>query len=413
MRFDEKNVKFRGAAAASTRSALPRICMPTWRNFRRNAFRCALYEAQDILVENDDVDLIRLDMTWGAWFKETSLIRPLYHDVSRKLIFTNLGLKKVQLSREYDVFIAACCTWSDLVYINAIKRWRDHCKISICWIDEMWAAAIPKYKYWLHALSQFDYVFIGARSSVSALSQAANRPCYWLPIGVDALRFCPFPDPPARVIDVYSIGRRHEGIHCEMLKTAEQGSLFYVYDTLTNYKTNTANTEVYDYQQHRNLFANIAKRSRYFVVAPAKMDSGLEIRGQVEIGARYYEGAAAGAVMIGEAPDCEAFREHFGWPEAVIKIQPDGSDIAAVIRDLGSHPARVAAISRRNTKEALLHHDWVYRWNEMFRIAGIEPSPRMVTRERRLKDIADFLVSANENNAPQIRRAGPVASEHK
>lgn len=38
--------------------------MPTWRNFAKHVYRCGLYEAQDILVEIDDVDLIRLDMTW-------------------------------------------------------------------------------------------------------------------------------------------------------------------------------------------------------------------------------------------------------------------------------------------------------------------------------------------------------------
>jgi hypothetical protein len=174
-----------------------------------------------------------------------------------------------------------------------------------------------------------------------------------------------------------------------MLKAAERGKLFYVHDTLAGGNTNTANTEVYDHQQHRNLFANIAKRSRCFVVSAAKMDAFDETQGQVEIGSRFYEGAAAGTVMIGQAPDCEAYRELFGWPEVVIQIQPDGSDIMAVLSDLGSDPERMAAISRRNTKEALLHHDWVYRWNEMFRVAGIELSPRMAARERRLKDLAD------------------------
>jgi hypothetical protein len=181
-----------------------------------------------------------------------------------------------------------------------------------------------------------------------------------------------------------------------MLRAAERRRLFYVYDTLTNSNTtktaNTANTEVNDHRQHRNLFANIAKRSRYFVVAPAKMDALSEIRGQVEVGSRYYEGAAAGTVMIGEAAECEAYRDLFGWPEAVIQIRPDGSDVTAVLNDLDSDPERVAAIGRRNAKEALLRHDWVYRWNEMFRVAGIKPSPRMAARERRLKDMADFAI---------------------
>jgi hypothetical protein len=359
------------------------------------AFRCGLYEAQDILVENDDVDLVQLDMTWGAWFKETSLRRPLYHDVSRKLVYANPGLRKVRLATNYDLFIVVCDVWTDIPCINAIERWRDQCKISICWIDEMWAAAIPRYKYWLHALSQFDYVFVGYKGTVAPISQAANRSCYWLPRGVDALRFSPFSN--ARVIDVYSIGRRHDGIHREMLKAAEQNKLFYVYDTLAGSKTDTAATEVYDHRQHRKLFANIAKRSKYFLVAAGKMDALSETRGQVEVGSRYYEGAAAGTVMVGEVPDCEAYRELFGWPEAVIPICPDGSNVKAVLSELGSDPERTSAISRRNAKEALLRHDWAYRWNEMFRVVGIEPSPRMAARERRLKDMADMIAKTNEN----------------
>ena len=386
MGFAKEKNRHREAAEAPTRSASPRICMPTWRNFARRAHQCGLYEAQDVLVEVADVDLIHLDKGWGAWFKETSLRRPLYHDVSRKLVFANPGLKKVRLSDDYDIFIAVCSTYWDLPNVNAIERWRNHCKISMCWIDEMWADEIPKYKYWHDALSQFDYVFTGCKGTVSALSQATNRPCYWLPGGVDALRFSPFPDPPARVIDVYSIGRRHEGIHREILKAAERGGFFYMYAT----HASAGSAEVIDYKQHRDLFANIAKRSHYFLVAAAKMNSLGETRGQVEVGYRYYEGAAAGAVMIGEAPDCEAYRELFGWPEAVIQIQPDGSDVVAVLSALGSDAERMVAISTRNAKEALLHHDWVYRWNEMFRVAGIEPTPRMAARERRLKDMADL-----------------------
>jgi spore maturation protein CgeB len=388
----------RHAAETPAQLASPRICMPTWRNFTKRAFQCGLYEAQDVLVEIDDVDLIRLDMTWGRWFTETSLRRPLYHDVTRKLIFANPGLKKVRLNEHYDVFIAVCATFWDLPYVNAIERWKDHCKISVCWIDELWAASISDHKYWLPALSQFDYVFVGYRDTVPALSRATNRPCYWLPGGIDALRFSPFPDKAARVIDVYSIGRRYEGMHRELLKAAKRGELFYVHDTLVN----TAYTAVYDHRQHRDLFANIAKRSRYFVIAPAKMDATDERQGQLEVGYRCYEGAAAGAVMIGEAPDCEAYRELFGWPEAVVPIQPDGSDIMAVLSDLGSDPERMAAISKRNAKEALFHHDWVYRWKEMFRIAGIEPSPRMAARERHLKDMANLL-SADRTMLSQYR----------
>ena len=80
----------------------------------------------------------------------------------------------------------------------------------------------------------------------------------------------------------------------------------------------------------------------------------------------------------------------FGWRDVVIQVQPDGSDVQDVLAGLNLEPERVSKISRRNGAEALLRHDWVYRWKKIFQVAGIEPSPRMVERERRLRELADL-----------------------
>lgn len=368
----------------------PRICMPTARNFTKRLFQCGFYEAQDLLREMADVDLIELEPSSGFRFRESWQRRLLYRDISKTLIYANPGLRKVRLTGQYDLFVSHCQTYWDLLYVNAIDGWKDHCKTSVCWIDELWASAIPLYKYWIHALSRFDHVFVGYRGTVAPLSAAIDQHCHWLPGAVDALRFSPYPSPPARVIDVYSIGRRCEGIHRAMLGASARKEMFYVYDTFPS-----VFTEVYDHQQHRDFYASVAKRSRYFMVAPGKMDVPEETQGQVAIGFRYYEAAAAGAVMIGQAPKCVEFSEMFGWPDVVMEIRPDGSDVLEVLASLESEPGRVSTISRRNSKEALLRHDWVYRWKKIFQVASIEPSPAMVDRERRLSELAQLAFSTN------------------
>jgi hypothetical protein len=361
----------------------PRICMPSGRNFRKEAYYCGHFEAQDVLVEVDDVDLICLEPARGYKFKEFWQRRLLCRDVSRRLIFANPGHHKVRLSHDYDLFLVRCQTEKDVPDFNAIDGWKEHCKTSVCWIDEMWAAQIPKQKYWLHALNQFDHVFIGCLGTVEPLSKALGRPIRWLPGAVDTLRFTPYPDPPARAIDVYSIGRRQEGIHQRLLQAANRREIFYIYDTFLG-----SLSEVYDHRQHRDHFANVVKRSQYFMVAPGKMDSIAENLGQSEVGHRYCEGAAAGAVMLGQAPNGEVFRQMFPYPDAVIQVQPDGCDVMEVIAELGSDPVRVSAAAQRNAVGALLCHDWVYRWKEVLRAAGLEPSPRMVKRECHLKEVA-------------------------
>jgi len=367
--------------------------MPSGRNFKKEAFMCGHYEAQDVLAEVDDVDLICLERRNRYQLKEFWQRRLMFHDISRRVVFANPGLRKVRLTREYDLFLARLQTEKDLLDVNAIEGWKDHCKTSVCWIDEIWAASLPSQKYWIHAFKQFDHVFVGMRGTVAPLSDAIGQPCRYLPPAVDALRFTPYPDPPARVIDVCSIGRRQESIHQALLEAARRRDLFYLHDTFAGLSL----ANVYDHRQHRDHFANLTKRSRYFMVAPGKVDCFSETRGQAEVAGRYFEGAAAGAVMIGQVPNCQVFQELFFWQDAVVEIRPDGSDVSEVLLRLDLEPERVAAMSRRNAVEALLRHDWVYRWKEIFQVVGLEPSSRMLERERRLRELAALPSDALED----------------
>ena len=374
----------------------PRICMPSGRLFKKKAFLAGHYEAQDVLGEIDDIDLICLEPGPGYSVRESWQRRLLFHDFSRRLIFQNPGLKKVRLTKDYDVFLAFCQYNHDFLHINAIEGWKDRCKISVCWIDEMWAAELSQYRYWIHALKQFDYVFVSSLGTVEPLSKAIEKPCRWLPGGVDALRFSPYPNPVPRVIDVYSIGRRCDAIHQELYRASKNKSIFYIYDTFEG-----SLSDVYDHREHRDLFSNVAKRSKYFMVAPGKITLPNETRGQEEIGRRFYEGAAAGTVMIGQAPNSDSFQQMFPWPEAVIKIEPDGSDVIDVIARLNAAPEQVCAISQRNAAEALLRHDWVYRWKDLLQTIGIDPLPEMAVRERRLRELADVILASADSYSAQ------------
>ena len=133
----------------------------------------------------------------------------------------------------------------------------------------------------------------------------------------------------------------------------------------------------------------MAKRSRYFIVAPALMDVTKQIKDQSEVGFRFYEASAAGAIMLGQAPNCESFNRMFDWPDSVIEVQPDGSDLDKVLSTLANQPKRLLEISLRNAKEAILRHDWVYRWKQILNIAGLKPTPELEIREKRLKQMAE------------------------
>ena len=370
-------------------SRRPRICMPTWRAFSRKAYVYGWYEAEDVILNSDDVELIQAEP--AEWFDFTALWhrRLVWRDVSKRLAYVNPGLRKVRLKNEYDLLFFHCQSWFELFYLNAIDGWQDHCKTSVCWIDEMWISDLPHYKSWIPSLARFDHVILSMKETVKPVSEAIERQCHYVPGAVDALRFTPYPRPPARVIDAYSIGHRWEKIHRSLLKLTDKNEIFYLYDTIQS-----GGNIAPDYRQHRDLLANMAKRSRYFLVAPAKMDKPEQTKGQVEVGFRYYEGAAAGAVLLGQAPNCEHFRQMFDWPDSVIEIKPDGSDVRNVLESLAEQPERLAEISRRNAAEALLRHDWGYRWSEVLKIAGLTPTPGWHARKRLLHDLAELALKS-------------------
>jgi len=364
--------------------------VPTISAFSRSTFRSRLYEAEDVLAECDDVELIQLKPSRSFVTKSKWVGRIVYRDLSRRAVNLNPGLEPVRLSKDYDLFVLVCAAWwPDLWYANAVQGWQERCKTSVCWIDELWTRDIQVLRRWLPILNKFDHVLIGTSGTAAALGDALGRSCREMLGGVDTMRFTPYPRYPRRVIDLYSIGRTVQPIHQRLLKWAQDQGLFYLYDSIAK----IAAADTLGHVEHRNLYANIAKRSRLFAVAPAKVDSPGETQGQVALGARYFEGAAAGAVLIGQAPDCDAFRRHFDWRDAVVEIRPDGSDAVEVISSVFAEPDRVLAMSSRNAAESLRRHDWVYRWSEILGMVGLTPRPAMAARVRRLAELAEEAMS--------------------
>jgi len=349
------------------------------------AFEAANYEAEDVFMEVDNVDLLPLEPGAAFRFREKCQRKLLWKDVTRQLASVNPGLRAVRLRKDYDLFFCRVQMLRDLIYVNGVKGWEDRCKTSVCWLDELYSADVLRSRNYLHILKRFDHVFVGFKGSVDAITKVIGRTCRFLPYAVDAIRFSPYPNPPARVIDIYSLGRRFEDLHRTLLKFTAQQRLFYVYETLLAGAENL----VSDHRQHRELLANQIKRSRYFLVAPGKANRPEETRGQIEVPARFFEGAAAGTVMIGQVPDCDVFSQLFDWRDAVIAIDPNNSEVADILTELARHPERLCEISRRNAAEALLRHDWSYRWKQILTVAGLKPMPQLELREKRLKELAN------------------------
>src|SRR5271166_4079107 len=126
-RIDSVGIAHEESAEGSRR---PRICMPTWRRFAQKAYHCGWYEAEDAISNSDDVDLIHAEPGKRFHLTEPWHQRLMWRDVSRRLAYVNPGLRTIRLTKEYDLLFVHCQIWWELLYLNAIQNWKDHCKTS-------------------------------------------------------------------------------------------------------------------------------------------------------------------------------------------------------------------------------------------------------------------------------------------
>jgi hypothetical protein len=355
----------------------PRTLIFSQRNLSKILpFRCAHFEFEDVISAVDSVEMLtpRFDPSTR---RHTFAKQLAYHTP-----FTlNPGIERMSMRKDYEVFFAICGNPTDLLRINALGDWRNSCKKAICLIDEVWMKEIQNYRNYLRMLERFDAVVLYYSQSVKPINQLIGERCIFLPPGVDAIRFCPYPNPPARFVDIYSVGRRSAVTHKAFLKMAAEDGMFYLYDS-------TSADQVLDPIEHRMLFANIGKRSRYFIVNPGLIDRP-DIRGtQIEIGNRYFEAAASGSILLGERPDNGEFEKFFDWPDALVDLPYNSPNACDVVKELDRQPERQFKMRQANIQQSLLRHDWAYRWEAILKVIGASPLPQMETRKGRLRQLA-------------------------
>jgi hypothetical protein len=188
----------------------------------------------------------------------------------------------------------------------------------------------------------------------------------------------------ARRIDILSVGRINEAAHPVLRAFAESRDLLYIHDIWTGMR-------VLDWDAARRMNADLVRRARHFMVwDPATLlardDPGMA--GQSAISTRYFEGAAGGAALLGSRPDLAEFDQLFDWPDAVIELPPEPASMAAALEALWADPERSRRAGQANRRQALLRHDWAYRWDMVLEVAGFRRTPAHEARIARLRQVA-------------------------
>ncbi|WP_176758513.1 glycosyltransferase [Limimonas halophila] len=362
----------------------PRAVIVSPRGLTHQLSRCCSYEFEDAVAAMEDADLYTPVHTRSSRFLEKLRNRLADGTAAYRLVPTGTA---IEIERNYEIGFFLVQFARDLVSFDMIRRWRQRTRIAVCVIEELWAADIERFRHKLKRLQAFDHVFCGCAGSVARLSAAIGRPVHYLPPGVDALKFAPNRDDNLRAIDVCAIGRQSRETHRALVQLSREAGLYYHHDTLVGPFTAREPSE------HRRLLANTIKHSRYFLANTAKIDQAHETQHQAEVGFRFFEGMAGGAVLLGTPPKTPVFDELFDWPDAVIEIPFHHSGIGETLAELDRQPERLTRIRRDNLTGILRRHDWLYRWRRILEHAGLPETRQMALRERELERLKQRIVS--------------------
>ncbi|GIX15425.1 MAG: hypothetical protein KatS3mg118_3384 [Paracoccaceae bacterium] len=367
--------------------AARRIGLLSLRNLSTHLSRCGIHEFEDLIAGAFEAATIIAPRPGPA----SALRLRMRNRLARLGGLQGLvpsGLAASVPAGGFDLFFFYAALPRDLVALDAVPDWRRRAGRAICWLQELWIDDIPRAGRLLDILDRFDHVFCAMAATTPVLQERLSVPVSYLPWGVDTILFSPLPSPPERCIHVNNISRIAPRTHAALLDHARRRGWHYEFTSIRG------GIFAHDTAEHRWLYAQRMKRSRYLISHMAKVAERQERGRQEEFGLRYIEGIAGGAILLGDVIDSPAFRAHLGWPDAVIPLPYDCAEAGEIIDALDAQPERIAAARRANMLNALTRHDHLHRWQAILDIAGLPPTAGMERRAGQLAGLAAMLEAA-------------------
>ncbi len=352
----------------------PRVVVFSQRGLRPKVSRCSGFEFEDVLASVTNAQIVS-----PTHNRFTPLAEPLINRLNKRFV---LGAKVdapfgcATISAQHDILFALFQLPSDLVALSALRD-SDRFAKKICFIEEMWAADLDRWKGHIERLNEFDHVFLASAGTVSALQQRLTTPVSFLPFGVDALKFGPRDADKPRPIDVNNIGRRSAVTHLALREWARSTGRMYYFDTFTP-------GYVYDFREHRELLATVNQASKYVITNRGIGANPERTNWQAELSFKYFEVVASGGIIVGEPPTMPEFEKLFDWEDASVDVPFDCADIGDVLEELDADPARVARARKLNLRAGYERHDGLYRVEEMFEAVGVSLGDKAAERRAEL-----------------------------
>jgi len=177
----------------------------------------------------------------------------------------------------------------------------------------------------------------------------------FLPLAINTFPLSEYPS--QRSIDILSYGRTDKQTHALLQQFNHPDSQrLYMHSTFSG-------SEVYNVRDHVALLKRLLERSK---ISLCFEGGQLErFRGRSPLLYRWFEGWAAGCVIVGKKPLDSGVETLMGWQDSTLGIPDHPDEVIPFFEALLQDETRLEEISRRNYVECRLRHDWRYRLRDM------------------------------------------------
>ncbi len=358
-----------------------KVCLASHHNVQPAAYKGLTYEACEALAAISKAKVI------APPGLPEKFVRTGASKIAQRLTGRHRPMMQPhRVTEQFDLFLYVCSVTSEIVQLERIEGWRERSRKAAVFVFESWTASADEERHYYRLFDQFDHVFLFNPSSVPAVQQRTSARCSYMPAGIDCLLATPVPHLRSRPIDVYGMGRVDQAVHNQFVDLTLADQLLYLWDTVPS------RVPVGGYLQARQRTYHAIRNSKFFLsfnFSIPSEKSRLEARGEEAIPARVFEGAAAGAVLLGSKPPLAEYDDLFDWPDALIEVPPDPADLKEFMSELERQTERIRHAGMTNALECLRRHDWVYRWEEMLRVLELPVPPGAAERKAQLAALAN------------------------
>ncbi len=363
----------------------PSAIVVSRRSSQPDPWRCTGYEFEDVVASVTRATLVDRTARFDTHATSSTLVRRS----SEVLLHLSAGRVRGPGSYERlspprqpaDILVVYCQHPYDVLAVVGMGDLRRWAHKAICFVEEVYITELDRWAGASAVLNGFDHVWVSNEDTVPHWQDRLDTKLGYLPFSVDAERFAPKRVGRPRPIAVSNIGRRSETTHNALYDWSLATDHLYHFDSMRP-------GAVKDPAQHRVMMATMLQRSAVAVSNRGVGGRPKETNWQGSLPPRFFEAAAAGAVLLGVAPDLPGMSAYFGWTDSHLPMAFDEPEAGAIVAHLLDQTERMTIASRRNIAQCLRRHDHVHRLAAMMAAVGVPLGPLAAARQVRLAELA-------------------------